>query len=133
MGDTSYGACCIDEVNAQHIQADLIVHFAHSCLSRTTALTPVLYVFCRYPLAHAEVLTSLKSLAASAPSTLHVYYDCVFAHVLDQESLDGVSFMEIPSYFKKAPDTEGVSLSPVTLKEGRIVYIGEENDEFRGL
>ena len=26
-GDTSYGSCCVDEVSAQHLQADAIVHY----------------------------------------------------------------------------------------------------------
>ena len=32
LGDTSYGSCCVDEVAAQHLQADCIVHFGRSCL-----------------------------------------------------------------------------------------------------
>lgn len=26
-GDTSYGSCCVDEVAAQHLKADAIVHY----------------------------------------------------------------------------------------------------------
>lgn len=26
-GDTSYGSCCVDEVSAQHLKADAIVHY----------------------------------------------------------------------------------------------------------
>jgi len=46
LGDTSYGSCCVDEVNANHHNADFIVHYGQSCLSRTTAL-PMLLVFGR--------------------------------------------------------------------------------------
>jgi diphthamide biosynthesis enzyme Dph1/Dph2-like protein len=33
LGDTSYGACCVDEVAAQHLSADVIVHYGRTCLS----------------------------------------------------------------------------------------------------
>jgi diphthamide biosynthesis protein 2 len=34
LGDTSYGECCVDEVNAEHNAADVVVHYGRSCLSR---------------------------------------------------------------------------------------------------
>jgi diphthamide biosynthesis protein 2 len=34
LADTSYGACCVDEVAAEHVDADLIVHYGRSCMSR---------------------------------------------------------------------------------------------------
>ena len=44
LGDTTFGACCVDEVSALHLQADLVVHYGHACLSPTLSL-PVLYSF----------------------------------------------------------------------------------------
>lgn len=44
LGDTSYGECCVDEVAAQHLNADVVVHYGNACLSPTRAL-PVMYVF----------------------------------------------------------------------------------------
>ncbi|KAL8828486.1 MAG: hypothetical protein Q9191_002559 [Dirinaria sp. TL-2023a] len=44
LGDTSYGACCVDEIAAEHIGADIVVHYGRSCLSPTARL-PVIYVF----------------------------------------------------------------------------------------
>jgi diphthamide biosynthesis protein 2 len=34
LADTSYGSCCVDEVAAQHVDADALVHYGHSCLSK---------------------------------------------------------------------------------------------------
>ena len=31
MGDTSFGSCCVDEVNALHIAADAVLHVGHAC------------------------------------------------------------------------------------------------------
>lgn len=44
LADTSYGACCVDEVAAEHANADVVVHYGRSCLSPTVRL-PVIYVF----------------------------------------------------------------------------------------
>ncbi|KAH7092934.1 putative diphthamide synthesis protein-domain-containing protein [Paraphoma chrysanthemicola] len=44
LGDTSYGACCVDEVAAEHVDADVVVHYGRSCLSPPSRL-PVIYVF----------------------------------------------------------------------------------------
>ncbi|KAG8906945.1 Diphthamide biosynthesis protein 2 [Tulasnella sp. 403] len=41
LADTTYGSCCVDEVAAQHVDADVIVHYGHACLSPTSRL-PVL-------------------------------------------------------------------------------------------
>ncbi|CAJ0631521.1 12653_t:CDS:10 [Entrophospora sp. SA101] len=49
LADTSYGSCCVDEVAAQHVDSDVIVHYGHSCLSPTSRL-PVIYVFGKEPI-----------------------------------------------------------------------------------
>ncbi|KAG2124801.1 putative diphthamide synthesis protein-domain-containing protein [Suillus clintonianus] len=49
LADTSYGSCCVDEVAAQHVDADLIVHYGHACLSQPSRL-PVIYVFGKKPI-----------------------------------------------------------------------------------
>eukprot|EP00400_MALV-I_sp_L67-5_P000851 gene851-806_t len=43
-GDTNFGACCVDEVSADHYGADVVVHFGPSCQSSTSRL-PCIYVF----------------------------------------------------------------------------------------
>ncbi|KAK8217600.1 Diphthamide biosynthesis protein 2 [Zalaria obscura] len=49
LADTSYGACCVDEVAAEHVDAQVVVHYGRSCLSPTARL-PVIYVFTTKPL-----------------------------------------------------------------------------------
>jgi len=49
LADTSYGACCVDEVAAEHVSADVVIHYGRSCVSPTTRL-PVIYVFTTKPL-----------------------------------------------------------------------------------
>lgn len=33
MADTTYGSCCVDEVAAEHVSADAVVHYGHACMS----------------------------------------------------------------------------------------------------
>ncbi|TVY21743.1 2-(3-amino-3-carboxypropyl)histidine synthase subunit 2 [Lachnellula arida] len=46
LADTSYGSCCVDEVAAEHVDAQAVVHYGRACLSPTSRL-PVVYVFTR--------------------------------------------------------------------------------------
>jgi 2-(3-amino-3-carboxypropyl)histidine synthase len=32
MGDVTYGACCVDDLSADTLGADFIIHYGHSCL-----------------------------------------------------------------------------------------------------
>ena len=49
LADTSYGACCVDEIAAEHVNADVVVHYGRACLS-PTARIPVIHVFTQQPL-----------------------------------------------------------------------------------
>jgi 2-(3-amino-3-carboxypropyl)histidine synthase len=66
LGDVTYGACCIDDLGAQALGAELLVHYGHSCLVplQHTAL-PCLYVF-------VEIQMDIPHLV-----------DCVVATLLD--------------------------------------------------
>ena len=55
LADTSYGACCVDEIAAEHVDADVVVHYGRTCLSPTARL-PVIYVFTTHPLDYSRVL-----------------------------------------------------------------------------
>lgn len=46
MGDVTYGACCVDDLGARALGADLLVHYGHSCLvPLTKTVLKCLYVF----------------------------------------------------------------------------------------
>ncbi|CAN6621575.1 2-(3-amino-3-carboxypropyl)histidine synthase subunit 2 [Trichomonascus vanleenenianus] len=44
LADTSYSPCCVDEIAAKHINADVVVHFGNACLNPVQNL-PVVYIF----------------------------------------------------------------------------------------
>lgn len=63
LADTSYSACCVDEIAAEHVNADVVVHFGRSCLSPTSRL-PVIYVFTKHQL---DLDAAVESFEAEFP------------------------------------------------------------------
>ena len=59
LGDTSYGACCIDEIAAEHVDAEVVVHYGRSCLSPPARL-PVIYVYTTRPLSIHDMAQTFK-------------------------------------------------------------------------
>ncbi|RFU76984.1 diphthamide biosynthesis 2 [Trichoderma arundinaceum] len=55
LADTSYSACCVDEIAAEHTNADVVVHYGRTCLSPTSRL-PVIYVYTSHELDHDAVV-----------------------------------------------------------------------------
>jgi 2-(3-amino-3-carboxypropyl)histidine synthase len=46
QGDVTYGACCVDDLGAQAMGCDFLVHYGHSCLvPLSKTVVPCLYVF----------------------------------------------------------------------------------------
>ncbi|KAH9989108.1 putative diphthamide synthesis protein-domain-containing protein [Xylariaceae sp. FL0662B] len=58
LADTSYSACCVDEIAAEHADADGVVHYGRACLSPTSRL-PVLHIFTRQTLDYDAVTNAL--------------------------------------------------------------------------
>ncbi|EGD77116.1 hypothetical protein PTSG_07450 [Salpingoeca rosetta] len=79
LADTTFGSCCVDEVAAEHVDADVVIHFGNSCLSRTSRL-PALYVFGKYPLDQQALLEYVTKLAEEDASEVHVLFDVRYQH-----------------------------------------------------
>ncbi|KAK4452199.1 putative diphthamide synthesis protein-domain-containing protein [Podospora aff. communis PSN243] len=59
LADTSYSACCVDEIAAEHADVDVVVHYGRSCLSPTSRL-PVIYVFTQHKLDRDHALAAFE-------------------------------------------------------------------------
>lgn len=59
LADTSYSACCVDEIAAEHVEADVVIHYGRSCLSPTSRL-PVIYVFTKHELSMDDAVASFE-------------------------------------------------------------------------
>jgi diphthamide biosynthesis protein 2 len=67
LADTSYGACCVDEIAAEHVDAEVVVHYGRSCLSPTARL-PVIYVFTSRNLDVEDVVAAFGDTYAQSGS-----------------------------------------------------------------
>lgn len=95
LGDTSYGSCCVDEVAAEHVSADTVIHFGHSCLSVPSRL-PVLFVFGRSPCGTEGLAEALQESLPDTNARLVVLFDTQYDHCRD------TIFAVIASKFKNA-------------------------------
>ena len=79
LADTSYGACCVDEIAAEHADADVVVHYGRSCLSPTSRL-PVIYCFTKPSLDVDSVIESFETLYKDREKKVILMADTPFAH-----------------------------------------------------
>lgn len=82
LADTSYGACCVDEVAAEHIDADVVVHYGRSCLSPTARL-PVIHVFTQKALDLDAAVSSFRSTYSSKEEKVILMADIPYCHHLN--------------------------------------------------
>lgn len=61
LGDVTYGACCVDDFTSSKLNADLIIHYGHSCLiPLTTTRIRCLYVFVDIKLKENHLVETIK-------------------------------------------------------------------------
>lgn len=61
LGDVTYGACCVDDLAAAALGADLLVHYGHSCLVPVQRCAlPMLYVFVHIAFDTSHLLRCLR-------------------------------------------------------------------------
>ncbi|GFT10977.1 2-(3-amino-3-carboxypropyl)histidine synthase subunit 2 [Nephila pilipes] len=82
LGDTSYGSCCVDEIAAEHVSADAIIHFGHSCLSPTKRL-PVLYVFGKQVFDIEDATNCFKKFFPDVKSRIILIYEVMYSYYID--------------------------------------------------
>ncbi|KAK7183678.1 diphthamide biosynthesis protein 2 [Paraphaeosphaeria sporulosa] len=79
LADTSYGACCVDEVAAEHVDADVVVHYGRSCLSPPSRL-PVIYVFTERELDLDPVISTFKQTYPEKDTKIILMADIPYSH-----------------------------------------------------
>lgn len=77
LADTSYSSCCVDEIAAEHVDADVVVHYGRSCLSPTSRL-PVIYVFTKHPLDEKAALEAFRADFQDRQSRVVVMADVTY-------------------------------------------------------
>ncbi|KAI1499032.1 putative diphthamide synthesis protein-domain-containing protein [Biscogniauxia marginata] len=77
LADTSYSSCCVDEIAAEHADADAVVHYGRACLSPTARL-PVLHVFTRQKLDYDVVAAAFENQFQEKSENVIVMADVMF-------------------------------------------------------
>nr|XP_047915235.1 2-(3-amino-3-carboxypropyl)histidine synthase subunit 2 [Anser cygnoides] len=83
LGDTTYGSCCVDEVAAEHVGAEAVVHYGPACLSPCRKL-PVLHVFGQQPLDVGRCAEVFRELYPERQSRVVVLSDVVYAYAMGE-------------------------------------------------
>lgn len=82
LADTSYSACCVDEIAAEHADAEVVVHYGRTCLSPTSRL-PVIYVYTSHKLDHGVVVEKFGSEFSDKTARVVVMADLTYQDHVD--------------------------------------------------
>lgn len=134
LADTSYSACCVDEIAAEHVDAQVVVHYGRSCLSPVKRL-PVLYVHTEQELDRDVACEKFEKEFADREAKVVVMADLTYQHhvkplvsMLKERGYTGVVRTEvvrdpagaIPN--RRIPDAE---LDAETLKTYSLFHISD--------
>ncbi|KAG6009194.1 Diphthamide biosynthesis protein 2 [Claviceps maximensis] len=123
LADTSYSACCVDEIAAEHADSDVVVHYGRSCLSPTSRL-PVIYVYTSHELNHEAVVQRFAAEFVDRDAKVVVMADLPY-----QDHVDGlVNELRAAGYMRVKATT--VERNPAaTIPNRRIEADSEMTDE----
>ena len=87
LADTSYSACCVDEIAAEHASADVVVHYGRTCLSPTSRL-PTILIYTHHELDHENAFKAFEKEFPGKASPVVVMADLTYQdHVEDMVKL----------------------------------------------
>ncbi|KAJ3045666.1 Diphthamide biosynthesis protein 2 [Rhizophlyctis rosea] len=128
LADTTFGSCCVDEVAAEHANADLVVHYGRTCLSKTSRI-PVHYVFGKASVAVQACVDGFESLfSADRQRPILLVYDVIYQHCSDAlyDALRGKGYAnlansvpDIDDYKSRFGEERGSAAASSIRKTGR--------------
>jgi diphthamide biosynthesis protein 2 len=135
LADTSYGACCVDEIAAEHVDAEAVVHYGRACLSPTARL-PVVYVFTKRQLDLSKVVECFKETFSDRSSKVLVMADVTYAEHVPElcDALANEGYLNLvataithdpssPVPNRTVPDSVGGN--PESLRDWQLFHISE--------
>jgi len=81
LADTAYSPCCIDEVAAEHVLSDVVVHFGDACMNAIQKL-PAVYVFGKPYLDIEAVISKFKETYPDTESKVVLMADTSYSRHL---------------------------------------------------
>lgn len=140
LADTSYSSCCVDEVAAEHVNADLLVHFGDLCLNPAASIKSA-YIFGKPELDMDVLVTEFKKrypldefsdskiiLMSDAP---HTYLLRTLSQSLPEYSTF-VAELDIRDTNAYVLGYQQDTLQPTDLRSINRVFRGVEADEDSG-
>lgn len=101
LADTAYSACCIDEVAAEHVGAEIVIHFGDACLNAIQKLDAV-YVFGKPYLdidttvqKFKETYSDKEAKVVIMADTPHTHYMYPIYKQLKEDGYTNVAFADI--------------------------------------
>ncbi|KAM0203996.1 hypothetical protein ACHAQI_010145 [Fusarium lateritium] len=83
LADSSYSACCVDEIAAEHVSADVVVHYGRTCLSPTSHL-PAIYVYTSHVLDYEITLSEIKREFGDKAAKLVIMADLTYQNHVEK-------------------------------------------------
>lgn len=133
LADTSYGSCCVDELAAEHVHADVVVHYGRACLSPTARL-PVIHIFTVQPLAIDPLLRAFQDtfpsrderiiLMADVPYSSHLRHISEMLHRSGYRNLFTTNIVHNPSSpLPNRTSPDDVNVDAARLKDWHLFHI----------
>ncbi|KAK6171859.1 hypothetical protein SNE40_018283 [Patella caerulea] len=151
LGDTSYGSCCVDEIAVQRYNADCVIHFGRSCLSKTSRF-PVLNIYGQYKIDVDDCYYEVNRLLPDTNIHIIILFDTIYRHCVGdllhrlQKSYCNVvlsAIHETPIVIGNMDTSERNHvcrchrifhlIKETTLKDYSMLYIGRENQTLSNL
>lgn len=134
LADTSYSACCVDEIAAEHADAQVVVHYGRTCLSPTSRI-PAIYVYTSHALDHDVALQQFEAEFSDKTAKIVVMADLTYqSHVADitaairSKGYNNVVATEVirdPAAVIPNRKTIDITLDEETLKEYAMFHISD--------
>lgn len=83
LADTSYSSCCVDEVAAEHVKSDLLIHFGDACLNSINKLSCA-YVFGKPFVDLDELVKLVQERYPETDTKIVLMADAPHTHILHE-------------------------------------------------
>ncbi|KAF7305490.1 2-(3-amino-3-carboxypropyl)histidine synthase subunit 2 [Mycena chlorophos] len=118
-------SCCVDEVAAQHVDADAMVHYGYACMSKTSRL-PVIYVFGKKKIDVDDCATQVATVFAGKAAALR--FDVGYAHEAENIATALRTVLNVPVEYQQLELVAFPSTDLPSYPEAEtIVYVGGES------
>ncbi|KAL2208281.1 diphthamide biosynthesis protein [Sarocladium strictum] len=134
LADTSYSSCCVDEIAAEHADAQVVVHYGRTCLSPTSRI-PAIYVYTSHALDHTQVVEQFQKEFTDKDTKVVIMADLTYqSHVASLTTTlqaEGYTHL-VPTDIVRDPSAVipnrsivGATIDEESLKEYAIFHVSD--------